>query len=181
MIMQLHGASCYFDCTSAVFATDGQLLTDAQKVADKLNIQIFRFCPSEVAHAASASLAAALMTEHVTSESSVDRKAEFDFIWQNHVIPLQGMVLRSEKGRENTILKVDWTGIVRITSNGKTNTLPIEIFRSVICHLLTHGSLTRQQINDDYAKRGSSGVFLVLEQIPLFERTNKPMGLTFHR
>lgn len=177
MIMQLHGARCYFDCTAAVLATDGQLMPDAQKVADKLDIQVFHFCPPDPCS----------LTENnqridsVASDVSSDFASEFDSIWQKFVMPLEGMVLQIEKGRKNTILKIGWTGLDRITSNGKANTLPIEIFRSAICHLLSHGTLTRQQINDQYAKRGSSGVFLILEQIPLFERTHNPMGLRFKR
>ena len=40
MVMELYGAKDYFDCTKALFATDGLLMADAVEVAKKLNIEI---------------------------------------------------------------------------------------------------------------------------------------------
>jgi restriction system protein len=40
MVMELHGAKDFFDCTKGVIATDGALLTDAQEVASKLKIEV---------------------------------------------------------------------------------------------------------------------------------------------
>lgn len=40
MIMELYGAAAYQDCTSAVLATDGDVLPDAVTVAKKLGIKI---------------------------------------------------------------------------------------------------------------------------------------------
>lgn len=43
-MMELYGAAAYFDCTKAVLATDGEVLTDAKEVAHKLGIDIlFKF------------------------------------------------------------------------------------------------------------------------------------------
>lgn len=40
MVMELHGAKDYFDCSRAVIATNGMLLADASEVANKLKIEI---------------------------------------------------------------------------------------------------------------------------------------------
>jgi len=40
MVMELHGAKDYFDCSKAIIATDGDLLSDAKQVAEKLGIEI---------------------------------------------------------------------------------------------------------------------------------------------
>jgi restriction system protein len=40
MIMELHCAKDYFDCSNAVIATDGTILKDAKEVANKLKIDI---------------------------------------------------------------------------------------------------------------------------------------------
>ena len=40
MVMELHGAKDFFDCTKAVIATDGIFLQDALVVAEKLKIEI---------------------------------------------------------------------------------------------------------------------------------------------
>ena len=39
-IMELHGAKDFFDCDKAIVATNGEVLNDALKVAEKLNIEI---------------------------------------------------------------------------------------------------------------------------------------------
>ena len=39
------------------------------------------------------------------------------------------------------------------------------------------GYITRKEINDEYAKRASSGVVLILSQVPLFEFIDKPLTL----
>jgi len=38
MVMQLHGAKDYFECTLAVVVTDGRVARDARDVATKLEI-----------------------------------------------------------------------------------------------------------------------------------------------
>ena len=44
-MMELYGAAAYFDCTKAVLATDGEVLTDAKEVAHKLGIDILFIQP----------------------------------------------------------------------------------------------------------------------------------------
>lgn len=186
MIMQLHGASCYFDCTSAVLATNGQVLADAQRVAAKLNIEIFHFAshvPSPVPAPSGLNAIEISKSPQISKSDpafhSHEPDPQFDTIWLTHVMPLQGSTLRNAKGKENHLIRVDWTGIERVTSNGNPGKIPIEIFRSAIRQLLSHGSITRQEINDQYAKRASSGVFLVLQHIPLFRLSPEPpMTLT---
>ena len=43
------------------------------------------------------------------------------------------------------------------------------------------GEITRKEINDEYAKRASSGVVLILSQVPLFELVDKPLTLRLKR
>ena len=45
-IMQLYGSMAYQHCTKAVLATDGELLEDAIKVAQELNIEILYTSPT---------------------------------------------------------------------------------------------------------------------------------------
>ena len=40
MIMELYGAAAYQDCSKGVLVTDGIILSDAIKVAEKLGVQI---------------------------------------------------------------------------------------------------------------------------------------------
>jgi restriction system protein len=40
MVMELHGAKDYFDCTKAIIATNGRIIDNALEVANKLKIEI---------------------------------------------------------------------------------------------------------------------------------------------
>lgn len=56
-MMELYGAAAYFDCTKAVLATDGEVLTDAKEVAHKLGIDILFIQPDRKISMPSASSA----------------------------------------------------------------------------------------------------------------------------
>jgi len=164
MVMQLHGAKDFFDCTKAVIVTDGSVVENAREVATKLRIEILT-----------------LTAHHIVQGSAAPPPKvgsnQFDQLWERHVMPLAGRTLHGPTGRTNTILKVDWAGIERITSSGKRGKIGIEVFRWAAVRVLEHGSISRDEINDEYAKRASSGVVLILSQIPLFEYVSSPSGI----
>ena len=107
--MELHGAKDYFDCTKAIIATDGTFLTDAIQVAEKLNIDIIYLDSLTIA-------------KPTTSKS---KEKSFDDIWLKYIIPLQGKTLTKSNGETNSIIKADWSGVERITSNGKNGKIKI--------------------------------------------------------
>jgi len=158
-VMELHGAAAYFDCTRAVVATDGRLMSDALAVAAKLGIEILRL-PAVERRTTRASRSKALGPEPA---------AEFDRLWEDHIIPLAGMTLQRANGTTNTIVAVDWAGIDRLTSNGNKQHIKIEIFRLAVRRVLEEGRITRDEINALYPGRASSGIVLILSQIPDFE------------
>lgn len=183
MVMELHGAKDYFDCDKAVLATDGAFLPDALEVADKLGIQTL-IMPAEAVseNVLSGSNHPSMGTGAAvpaTSDIGLNRAEaiSFDQIWTDHVMPLSGQVLHGNGSRSNTIEKVDWAGVQRISSTGRRSRIDIEIFRLAINHILRNGSITRDEINQNYAKRASSGVVLILSQVPLFALTEKPLAL----
>ena len=169
MVMELHGAKDYFDCTKAVIITDGVLIDNALEVACKLGIEVIHL-PAQRRNASQPLLSQ-------SSSSSLD----FDQIWQQYIMPLQGKVLQRDNGKTNTILRVDWAGIERITSSGNRQTIQIEIFQKAVNHILQHGFIARTAINEEYAKRASSGVVLILSQVPMFELIVKPQGLRLRK
>ena len=92
-------------------------------------------------------------------------------------MPLEGKVISN--GRiSNKIVKVNLDGIIRLSSNNKESFINIEIFRSVIKHIIHDGSITRSEVNDMYLKRGSSGIFLILSQVNFFELSKNPLTLS---
>jgi restriction system protein len=163
MIMELHGAKDFFDCAKAVIATNGALLPDAITVAKKLNIEILYLNGLEPLP----------MVETIYNEKT------FEDIWKKYIIPLQGKTLRRKDDKTNQVVKVDWSGIERITSNGKKGNIKIEIFKQAVNKLLTEGYITREEINQNYPGRASSGIILILSQVPFFHLTEKPKGLQY--
>ena len=164
-VMELHGAKDYFDCTQAIIATDGTFLTDAIKVAEKLKIEII--------YLDSLAIAKPLIAK--------TKDKTFEDIWLKYIIPLQGKTLTKLNGETNSIVIADWSGIERITSNGKNGKIKIEIFKQAINKLLTTGQITRDEINQNYTGRASSGIILILSQVPFFETIKNPTGLAYKK
>jgi hypothetical protein len=169
MVMELHGAKDFFDCTKAVIATDGIFQQDALAVAEKLKIEILYL--SEI------------QKNTYITETNTKSKANktFEQIWEEYVIPLHGKTVMRSSGETNQIIKADWSGIERKTSNGNNGKIKIEIFKEAVNTLLTDGSITRDYINQNYVGRASSGIILILSQVPFFKLTEKPTGLNYKK
>jgi len=161
MIMELHGAKDYFDCTKAIMATNGRIIDNALEVAEKLKIEVLNI-PA--------------IKPNFKSKTK-KQSGKFETIWEKYVMPLEGKTIKRADGKTNKILTVDWSGIKRITSNGREQKIKIEIFKKTINHLLKNGSITRKYINDEYQYRASSGIVLILSNTSKFELTNNPTGL----
>ena len=172
-IMQLYGAMAYQDCTKAVIATDGELLDDAISVAKKLKIEILTTKTNFVS------------TFHKEKEEEnsdsihKDFRMEyptFDEVWRKYIMPLKGVTLWNTKG-ENKILDVNWGGITRITSNKRRSSISIDGFRFAYNELIRKGKITRDYINQEVDKRCSSGIVLILGQIPFVSTVRNPTSL----
>ena len=181
-MMELYGAAAYFDCTGAVLATDGQIMADAVKVAEKLGIKLLylnadtgtgQFLPekSPLLKFVSSS------SGEVKSASGKNTDSVFDELWSKYIMPLKGRTLVSSDGKSNVICNVDWAGVERITSNGRPQSIKIEIFRYAVHRILEDGYVYRTDINQNYTGRASSGIVLILSQIPDFELLTSPSGL----
>jgi restriction system protein len=161
MVMELHGAKDYFDCTKAIIATNGRIIENALEVANKLQIEVI-------------SIPAVRMSNKAVKSSST---ISFESIWEKYIMPLEGKTITRTDGKTNVIEKIDWSGIQRITSNGKPQKIKIEIFKKTINYLIKHGEITRAYINEEYKDRASSGIILILGSSDIFEITYRPAGL----
>lgn len=185
MVMELHGAAAYAGCNKAVIATNGDVLPDAVEVARKIGVEI-RYIDSEpglrpVIDAYKKNDKPAAAPESKKPVSGVDYSAAFREIWDKYVKPLEGKTLLNDKGRKNTILKVDDGGIKRITSTRNVGKIDIEPFKMAVIKLLRDGYITRSEINDNYSKRASSGIVLILSQVPMFELVERPLALRLRK
>lgn len=162
-VMELFGAKAYFDCTFAKIVTDSVLLKDAEKVAKKLNIEILYIKPDKK------------FTK--TSVHNDVENSDFHSDWEKYIKPLQGRTLYNLRNNPNKIVSVNLGGIERITENGKVSKIPIETFKEAYNYAKLHGEITRDYINQNYVGRASSGVILILSQIPKFKLLNNPLRL----
>ena len=163
MIMELCGAMHYFDCNSAKIVTDGRVLSDAKEVANKLNIEIIHLIPDN------------------NFKVLPCEKDSFSNIWKEFIVPLQGKIIKRKNGKTNKIISVDSSGLKRITSNNNMQIIKIEIFKQVINHLKKHKEITRAEINDNYPGRDSSGICLILSQLPFIEYGGRPAKLIWKK
>ena len=90
-------------------------------------------------------------------------------------MPLKGKTFYNSKG-SNKITDINWTGIKRITSKGNANEIDIEGFRFAYNTLINEGEVTREDINQEFAYC-SSGIVLILKQLPFVEFINSPITL----
>lgn len=171
-IMELHGAMAYQHCTKAVLATDGELLEDAIKVAQELNIEILYTSPMTTKTAPEKNKEQPQNSNEVTQS----QYPSFDEIWHKYIIPLKGKTLYNSRG-SNKILDVNNAGITRITSTNEKGKIDIEGFKFAYNTLIKDGKVTRDYINQQINKRCSSGIVLILKQLPFVEFINRPITL----
>ncbi len=96
-------------------------------------------------------------------------------MWETYIMPLKGKTLKT-KNRENKIINVDWGGIVRITSNGKRGKIEIEDVKKAYS-LLEENGITERALINNFVKRCSSGIVLLLSQVPFIGVKENPIQL----
>ena len=185
MIMELYGAKDYFDCTKAILATDGEVIDNAKEVAEKLGVKFYLVDPGEKLSPTKPPVQPRFQLPTPPAIQAPAQQASqnnpFDLIWTDHIKKLEGQTLKMGNGDTNQIVKVDWSGIERITSNGKTQKIKIEIFRLAIAKILSTGSITRDFINQEYPGRASSGIVLILSQVPFFDFLDNPSRIVLNK
>ena len=193
-VAELNGSMALMDCTGAVIATDGELLPEAIHAAKKLGIDVLYIdsdwwmkvpVPGKSSNHETPSVTGKepqVIFENPMAEDTVNsldsRSAPdaltFEKIWEEYIMPLKGRKLRTATGRENTIVDVNWSEVRRITSTGRKGKLPVEIFRYAVNTILKQGYISRDTINQNYTGRGSSGIVMILSQVPFFELVHHP-------
>jgi len=169
-MMQLYGAMAYKDCTRAVMVTDGDCMPDAIDVAIKLGIEVIYLKDNSVKQLKEQNSKSA-----VENGSIVKGLMAFDEMWKTYIMPLKGKTLKTSN-RENKIINVDWGGIVRITSKGKHGKIEIEDIKMAYSLLEKNGTVEQSLINQ-FVKRCSSGIILLLSQVPFIGVKKNPTQL----
>jgi restriction system protein len=170
-LMELSGAKTVLNCHKAIMVTNGEVLDDAKEVAEKLSIGIIYipFTPKPV-----------LADPQKDDEhNSIPDDVTFETLWQNYIVPLRGKTISGVTGLSNKIIGVNNAGVTRITKNGESNKIPIEAFKWAVNRLLTKGVVTRDEINQEFVGRLSSGTILILSQVPIFTTLNNPLRIVY--
>ena len=174
-IMELASAAKYQDCTKAILATNGEVMSDAIKVAEKLGVEIQNITIDEkVRNIIGEKIN--IDNKDIIKNENTNGYPPFGAVWETYIKPLEGKTLYNTRG-SNKILKVDNGGITRISSTGKTGKIQIEGFRFAYNELLKNGKVKREYINQNFAKRCSSGIVLVLLEIPFIEGDSSEIRL----
>jgi len=179
MVFQLKGAMSNSDCNQAVLVTDGQLLSEAEKAAIKIGISIvYLKAKDKFTGKAGPSYKLDSIEGSEMESKKLDDQVSFENIWGKYVIPLAGKEINTQTGSLNKIVRVDWGGIERITKNGNKGKIPIEPFQYAINMMIEGEKLYREEINQKFEGRYSSGVFAILISIPLIRKsTSNPIYL----
>lgn len=175
MIMELYGAAAFQECTGAVLATNGEVLPDAKEVAEKLGIKILWISNFDQVPEISSTQKSNNEIQCVSHDEAVCYPT-FDEVWAKYIMPLEGKTVSNGK-LINTLISVTWAGVKRRTSTGSTSKIDIEGFKLAYDELKRKGEITRDYINQQVDKRCSSGIVLILSQIPFIEPTSNPKGL----
>lgn len=175
MIHTLFGAAKAQDCDEAHMVTDGNLLPDAEKAAEKLGVCVRYIYPDS-----STTGLANIQKENnmVSNNTSINMDINmieklksvpsFNEIWKR-VKALVGkrVYLLKQNEEFNIITNVDNAGLKRISKNGKPSKkpIPIEAFRFAYNKLIQNTEVTRDEINQEYPDRCSSIVVAVLATV----------------
>lgn len=172
-VMQLFGAMAYRQCNKAVIATDGTCMADAIEVANQLGVEILHLDSTGIIERQYEES----KDEKELPTTDIDNVIPFDEMWERYIMPLSGRTITND-GLTNKIISVDWGGLKRMTSKGNIGKISIEEFQLAYELLVTNGSVERILINQ-HAKRCSSGIVLVLSQVPFIGAQNKPKTVLY--
>ncbi len=172
-VMQLFGAMAYRQCNKAVIATDGTCMADAIEVANQLGVEILHLDSTGIIERQYEES----KDEKELPTTDIDNVIPFDEMWERYIMPLSGRTITND-GLTNKIISVDWGGLKRMTSKGNIGKISIEEFQLAYELLVTNGSVERVLINQ-HAKRCSSGIVLVLSQVPFIGAQNKPKTVLY--
>lgn len=163
MIYHTYGAAAYYDCNQAVIVTLSELTPRAIEAANKLKVEIwdrYKLIDLIESHQLDMKL---IKNPH----ESYRRGDWFYQIWDTHIKELQGKKIKHlSRDTYIMIIQVNDDGITYINSNGRKRNLDVDIFQQVLTKFRSEGFITREKINDNYQRRGSSAISAILAALP---------------
>ena len=106
-------------------------------------------------------------------EKVVSIDSVIDIIYDECILNLKGKTLTNTQGT-NKIIEVNQDEVKRITINNKVNRIKSQTINEALRIVIEKKSVTRTEIYDTFHLRNSSGVVLILAEIPFIRSINKP-------
>lgn len=167
MVYHTYGAAAYYDCTKKIIVTLSELTPKALEVAEKLDVEIW---DKDILLKLFQSVSIKNPTRH--NQSGITEDWFFE-IWNNYIKELKGQKVKHlSRDTYITVIDVNDDGLSIINSNGRKRVFGIDIFRHILTKLRSEGSITREEINNEYQRRGSSAISAIIVTIPDIYKDN---------
>ena len=161
-VMYLFAGQKLFNCQKSILITSGKVNKNARKVAKDLGVDIYEnWYPIKI------------------KRKTISQRNSFSQFWIHYVMTLKGITVKTVTGKINTIQDVSFDGISRITSTGKKNFVPIEIFKQVYNLLQRKKQISRKEINHLFPGRASSFIVAVFGKIDGYSTKVKPIRIIY--
>lgn len=105
-------------------------------------------------------------------EKVVSIDSVIDIIYNECILKLKGKTLTNTQGT-NKIIEINQDEVKRITINNKVNRIKSQTIKEALRIVIEKKSVTREEIYDTFHLRNSSGVVLILAEIPFIRSINK--------
>lgn len=161
-IMYLYAGKDYYDCDKGILITIGSCDPIAILVADKLGIEVQENFVAK-------NIQAPIKTRTVATSDN-----NFEEVWQKFIKPLKGQAVFTATGKKNVIIEVNNDFLRRQSSTGEVSKIEKQIFKTIFYRLKERKSITRDEINTEYTKRGSAVIAAVLGRVLFISLTEKP-------
>ena len=160
MMMELYGVMRYFDCQGAMMIYNGQMMPDAVKVAEKLDIQLIYIDQHQLDEAC---------PEIDLSET----EQTFDTIW-NDISTLAGKTIINSRGTAYQIVCVTDGDITYTNKAGHQMREKADLFRQIVAHICQYGSIQQCQLRGEFGTYASAFISTVFANIPSCEVIPNP-------
>lgn len=160
MMMELFGATHYFDCQGVMLIYNGGIMDDAVNVADKLGIQLIYLDQHQL--------------EQLLPEADANVPDDvFDKIW-DEIHQLEGQTIHKSPDTFYHVLKVTDGDITYTNKGGKRHRESADLFRRVIARIISHGCVEQCQLRGEFGTYASAFITTVLGQVSILKVTRNP-------
>lgn len=155
MMMELYGVMHYFDCQGAMMIFNGQMMPDAVKVAEKLDIQLVYIDQHQ-------------LDEPCSEIDLSETEQTFDTIW-NDINTLAGKTIINSRGTSYQIVCVTDGDITYTNKAGHQMREKADLFRQIVGYICQYGSIQQCQLRGEFGTYASAFISTVFANIPSCE------------